>query len=240
MFLGENTNDFSVNLLNKFSADNDGMVIHEKTIITISSKAVTLYSCKGSIIATLTSGLSEGEPIGMDVTGQYLTVFTMEGFLKIYDLSETEPRLTTPVRNLYDTVPDFGEIIQAKTNSTGNRVAMTLAAANLIPDGKLYIWDVESDDIAIYDFRKYDFADKSDADGMYANEESEKGVEDRNDAEEIKQAFDGICRNRIPLTLFWDVEDPRLLVCNARKLKMSTGKNKGFLMRSKSMAGKSN
>lgn len=214
------------------------MLIHEKIIIIINSKAVTLYSCKGSIITTITSGLSEGEPIGMDVTAQYLTVFTMEGFLKIYDLGETEPKLVTPVRNLYDTVPDFGEIIQAKTNSAGNRVALTLAAANLIPDGKLYVWDIENDDMVIYDFRKYDFANNNDVDGMYRNEVNEKDVdEDRNDAEEIKQAFDEICKNRIPLTLFWDAEDPRLLVCNARKLKMSTGKAKGFLIRSKSMAG---
>ncbi|KAJ8931389.1 hypothetical protein NQ314_015707 [Rhamnusium bicolor] len=143
--------------------------------------------------------------------------------------AEPQPKLVTPVRNLYDMASDFGEIIQAKTNSAGNKVALTLAAANLIPDGKLYIWDIENDDLVVYDFRKYDFPEKDDENEMYETGEHEITLNDNeNDAEDIKSAFDEICRNRIPLTLCWDTEDPRLLVCNARKLKMSTEEKKNL------------
>ncbi|KAJ8978265.1 hypothetical protein NQ317_012623 [Molorchus minor] len=222
------SNEFSVKELNKFNCDNDGLITYDKTIITINSKAVTLYSYQGSILNSISSGLSEGEPIGMDVTGHYLTIFTMEGFLKIYDLSEPQPKLISPVRNVYDMTSDFGEIIQAKSNATGTRVAMTLAAANLIPDGKLYVWQIENDDVITMIFSERNDTD----DGL---EEGDKNVDDNgNIGDDVRLAFDEICRNRIPLTICWDKEDSRLLVCNARKLKLPNGK-KGFLMRSKSM-----
>lgn len=43
----------------------------------------------------------------------------MEGYLKIYDISDNQPKLVTPVKILMDSIEDFGEVIQAKTNSKG-------------------------------------------------------------------------------------------------------------------------
>lgn len=193
-----------------------------------------MHSHTGSILTSLNSGLSEGEPIGMDVTKNYLTIFTMEGYLKVYELTDSPTKLVTPVRNLYDMISDFGEIIQAKTNSSGNKVAITLAAANLIPDGKLYIWDMETDNILIYDFHKYDIPNNEYEFEHFGNEDN--ADKPNVDTDEIKKNFDEICKNRIPLNLSWDSEDPRLLVCSTRKIKMAIAK-KGFLPRSKSSTG---
>ncbi|CAH2002580.1 unnamed protein product [Acanthoscelides obtectus] len=215
-----NDADFNVKEISSFSHENDGIIMFQKTVVSINSKAVSLHTHTGSLLTSLTSGLSEGEPIGMDVTGHYLTLFTMEGYLKLYDILETPPKLVTPIRNMFGMTSDFGEVIQAKTNSSGTKVALTLAAANLIPDGKLYIWDTESDDLIYYDFKK--FASGSD---------THQKMDEMNDIDQISANYDEICRNRIPINFFWDVNDPRLLMCDARRLKSASSRK---ILRSKS------
>lgn len=98
-------------------------------------------------------------------------------------------------------------------------MAFTLAAANLIPDGKLYIWDIETDDIMKYDFRKHDGLSNSDFGDTLESEFDELNTDDESDV-----AFDEICKNRIPLSLYWCEEDARLLICDAKKIKKSNPK----------------
>jgi len=43
----------------------------------------------------------------------------MEGYLRIYDMSDNQLKLVTPVKCLMDSIDDFGEVIQAKTNCKG-------------------------------------------------------------------------------------------------------------------------
>lgn len=123
-----------------------------------------------------------------------------------------------------DLTSDFGEIIQAKCNSNGTQVAMTLAATNLIPDGKLYIWDIDSNDFHHYDFRKsHKEVEAFDEDTVDVPAEEVDGTD-------VQSSFREICQNRIPLSLFWDKDDPRLLICNAKRLKYglrSVKKNPG-------------
>ncbi|XP_076275745.1 intraflagellar transport protein rempA isoform X2 [Rhynchophorus ferrugineus] len=217
----DNYCEFSVTFNTSFACENDGIIIYKKTIIAINSQKVTLYNSTGHIISQITSNFNEGEPIGMDVTYHYLTIFTMEGYLKIFDLSENQPKLLTAPRNLYDLVEDFGEIIQAKTNTKGNKVAMTLAAANLIPDGKLYVLDLEKDDLVQYDFKKYDGIENSTIDTFFESENI--GKNQCSDADSSTD-FDEMCKNRIPLSLYWCEDDSRLLVCNAKKIKAPRSK----------------
>lgn len=163
----------------------------------------------------------------MDIHNNFLTIFTMDGFLKIYDISNRDPRLVTGVRSLYDMCTDFGEIIQAKTNSTGTKVALTIAAANLIPDGKLYVWDIEQDDLSFYDFRKNE--------SQVYDEEGNVIQNPSLDEDDSNEIYDKICKSRIPLTTFWDWDDPRLLVCDAKKLKSGKEKKQftGIYMKAK-------
>lgn len=118
-----------------------------------------------------------------------------------------------PIRNLYDLCNDFGEIIQAKSNSNGTKIALTLAGANLVPDGKLYVWDTERDDLIHYDFHKY---------GDYVEDDSDKELEK---ATSNRSVYDEMCTNCIPVSVAWDKYDPRLLVCDVRRLKND---KKGF------------
>lgn len=205
-----------------FNHENDGIILHSNKIITINSKAVTIHTQTGALLTSITSNLSEGEPIGMDVTSNYLTVFTMEGYLKIFVLSEPQHKLLTPTKAMHDLVGDFGEIIQAKTNASGTKIALIIASINLIPDGKLYIYDIENNEISFKNFR---------------NSEKVKDDEEQDDMQDdMKADKKEICRNRIPIDIFWDRNDPRLLICDAKKLKCGETKRKQ-LVRSKSNSG---
>lgn len=204
---------FITKFLNTFNCDNDNVLLHNKNLIVLSSKGVTIRSTTGIIISNIPFVTNEGEPIGMDVNGNFLTIFTLDGFLKLYDLSEHEPKLVAPIRNLYDLCNDFGEIIQARSNNSGTKIALTLAGVDLIPDGKLYVWNVEQESLISFDFHKY---------GDYATENTLELVNlEKGDSVEW---YEEICASRIPLGVRWDFEDPRLLVCSAKKLKVGVEK----------------
>ncbi|XP_022916343.2 intraflagellar transport protein 140 homolog [Onthophagus taurus] len=194
----------SMTLLSNFVKDNEGVLVYDKFVVTLYPNSVNIYSVNANLICSIPTISNEGEPIGFDVHNQFLTVFTIEGYLKVYDLTERTPKLITTPCNLYDLCTDFGEIIQAKSNSAGTKIALTLAASNLIPDGKLYIFDIEKDKLNWYDFKKRNSTD----------------YEDENEVESNQ-----ICTNRIPLSVYWDHSDPRLLICNAKKLKTPISKS---------------
>lgn len=76
----------------------------------------------------------------------------MNGFFKVVDISRHEPKLIIQPKAGYDLFGNFGEIIMAKCNTTGTHMALTIATESLVPDGKLYVWDVEKDRLCNYDF----------------------------------------------------------------------------------------
>lgn len=93
-----------------------------------------------------------GKPIGADLTSNYLTVFTMNGYIKLYDVSRHEPKPLTNPKSCYDLFGNFGEVIMAKCNANGTFVAITIATESLIPDGKLYVWSIERDLVSEFNF----------------------------------------------------------------------------------------
>ncbi|KAK9885497.1 hypothetical protein WA026_010990 [Henosepilachna vigintioctopunctata] len=206
-------NEFSVVKESNFSCDNDSILLYKDILVILTQKGVMLKETSGITIHNILNNSAEGEAIGHDINGNFLTVFTLDGFLKIYDLTESEPKLFIPAQNLTEMISDFGEVIQARCNSTGTRIAMTLAGTNLIPDGKLYVWDIDNNSLFDYNFRK-----SYDDDDTFTTEFEEESP--RNIAEqELNCSYRDICQNRIPLSLFWDKDDPQLLVCNAKRLK---------------------
>lgn len=218
---------FTLKQISTFTHENDGIIIHTNKIITINSKTVTIHTQTGAVLASITSSLSEGEPIGMDVTSKFLTIFTMEGFLKIFDVSEPQPKPLTPTKAVHELIGDFGEVIQAKTNASGNKIALTIAAANLVPDGKLYVYDMDNNEMFIQNFRHNE----------QGNDSVESELEQDDAHGDMRTDKNDICRNRIPINFFWDRNDSRLLICDARKLRSVEAKSK-YLTRSKSIAGK--
>lgn len=88
----------------------------------------------------------------MEMTGDYLTVASLNGILKIWDLGKREAKLHTRAMATYEAISDFAEIIEARCNSDCRYVSITVAMTNLMPSSILYVWDIESDQIHEFDF----------------------------------------------------------------------------------------
>lgn len=76
----------------------------------------------------------------------------MNGFIKVFDVSKHEPKLLTKAKSGYDMFSNFGEVILAKCNANGTILAITIATEQLIPDGLIYIWNIEKDTVNSFDF----------------------------------------------------------------------------------------
>lgn len=63
-----------------------------------------------------------------------------------------EAKPHTQGKHLIDAIKDFGEVISARCNCTGTRVSIAVAQTSLLPDPKLYIWDIENDNITYFNF----------------------------------------------------------------------------------------
>ncbi|XP_066587942.1 intraflagellar transport protein 140 homolog [Prorops nasuta] len=187
--------------LDSFSCETEKILIYENTLIILTPTVIQLRSVEGSIMQTLPSSSEEGEPIIMELTGQYLTVASLNGTLKIWDLSKREAKLYTRAMAAYESIEDFAEIIEARCNSDCRCVSMTVAMTNLMPSSTLYVWDIESDHI-----HEFDFAESHD---------------DKND--ELSSSIN--YRGRLVTAHCWDTEDPRLLICRAQKLESRYNKS---------------
>ncbi|CAK9817048.1 Intraflagellar transport protein 140 homolog [Anthophora quadrimaculata] len=187
-------------VITSFSCDTEKLLIYEHTLIILTPTVIQLRSMEGTVIQMLPTLPEEGEPITMDLTRQYLTVASLNGILKIWDLSKREAKLHTRAMAIYEAISDFAEIIEARCNADCRCVSITVAMANLMPSSILYVWDIETDQIHEFDFAKSDDVDEDD------------------NALAVK------CRGRLVTAHSWDVEDPRLLVCRAQKLEPKDSK----------------
>lgn len=55
-------------------------------------------------------------------------------------------------KEINDLVKDFGEIISVRCNCLGTKVSIAVAYSSLVPDPKLYIWDIENDVFTFFNF----------------------------------------------------------------------------------------
>ncbi|KAJ9573631.1 hypothetical protein L9F63_008972, partial [Diploptera punctata] len=96
-------------------------------------------------------------------------------------------------KNLEEVIDDFGEIIMAKSNYSGTKVSFTIAKSDFLPDPRLFVWDVESDNLQYFNLAS--------------------GKHDVNDDQLIPNSSAAQVSARFPLSHHWDEEEPRLLIC---------------------------
>ncbi|XP_037026669.1 intraflagellar transport protein 140 homolog [Bradysia coprophila] len=197
----------SIKLMNTFVAECIQLFIHDENIIVLGQIDVKIYSLGGVVLRELHFNDNEGKPIGADLSTHYFTVFTLNGFIKIFDVSKHEPKLLTKPKSGYDMFPSFGEIILARCNSNGTLLAVTIATEQLIPDGIVYIWNIERDTVSSFDFL-----------GKYSNQSQPLGFV-----------------ARLPTNFYWDTDDCRLFACETRFIHSKTFKN-GISSNSKTTA----
>lgn len=168
------SSNVAINLIQTFNVfDCMNIFIYDETVIVVGYQNVRVYSFGGIALKEINFNDNEGPckhtkdlltdfhwiifsnlgtPIGASLTRNFMTIFTMNGFIKLYDISRHEPKLIVPAKAGYDLFGNFGEIIMAKCNVTGTQIALTIANESLVPDGKVYIWDTEKDRLCSFDF----------------------------------------------------------------------------------------
>lgn len=151
--------NFTVRFSSSFNCENIQVYIYEQNVICIGHSDIKFFSLNGVKLQEVSFTDHEGKLIGCDLNSKYLTIFTLNGYLKIYDVSRHELKLVVPTKSAYDMFENFGEIISAKANFDGTFVALTIANESLVPDGKLYVWKLESDLISSYNFLQNEVTD---------------------------------------------------------------------------------
>ncbi|KAH8412279.1 hypothetical protein KR009_000984 [Drosophila setifemur] len=140
----------SVKLLQTFPAECLSLNLFNQNIFCLASSDIMVYSVGGVVLHRIQASDIEGKIIGMDLSGCYLSVFTMNGNVKAYDVSRHDPKLLFPSKSGHDIFDDFGEFIMVKCNSNGSHLALVIASSNFTPISTLFCWDFERNNLFEY------------------------------------------------------------------------------------------
>ncbi|XP_041978131.1 intraflagellar transport protein 140 homolog [Aricia agestis] len=140
-------NDGQFTLVRSFAWKTDVIFLYSGTLIGVVEPHIECYSLSGDKIGILPSTEGEGEIIAITKTNKYIVVATVDGTLKVAEISKKGLRMPYPSKNCYQMIEDFGEIMRSSVNATGHYICLSIANAGLAPDPKIYLWDVANDKI---------------------------------------------------------------------------------------------
>ncbi|GBP66063.1 Intraflagellar transport protein 140 homolog [Eumeta japonica] len=139
----DNKTKFS--LVHKFLWKTDVLIIHQDILVGVVTPHIECRSVSGNQLGILLSSENEGEPIGITNTHSYIVISTMDGSLKLAEITKKGLKMPYPVKNCYQVIEDFGEVMRAAVNCTGKFICLSVANAGLAPDPSLYLWDAAND-----------------------------------------------------------------------------------------------
>ena len=193
-----------------FNVECETLVAYEKSLYTLENLKINIRTFQGTIKQSLTLSDNEGFGLSLDINSSFLVCATLNGCLKMWDLSRREAKSHAHPKYLSEHITNFGEVISARVNANATKVSVLVAHSNLIPDPKLYIWDVENDVILYFNFS----SGKNDQDDSCSvppnSARSDRGHDSKSAL--LKADISG----RVAVTHAWDKEEPRLMVVEAR------------------------
>ncbi|XP_049868962.1 intraflagellar transport protein 140 homolog [Pectinophora gossypiella] len=138
-------NDIKFSLVRSFMWKTDVLIIYNDVLVGVVTPHVECYSITGNSLGILPSTEGEGEAIGVTNTNKFVVIATMDGTLKLAEITKKGLRMPYPPKNCYQMIEDFGEVMRASVNCTGRYICLSIANAGLAPDPRLYLWDVAND-----------------------------------------------------------------------------------------------
>ena len=81
------SNNFEQSATGSFPCESESAVLHEGSVFAIEGSNIQVRSLQGTVKQTLSFTESDGEPIGLDVCGNFLVTATITGMIKLWDLS---------------------------------------------------------------------------------------------------------------------------------------------------------
>ncbi|XP_068236628.1 intraflagellar transport protein 140 homolog isoform X1 [Palaemon carinicauda] len=230
MVIYEITSDAThLRVIGSFPCESESAVLHEGSVYAIEGNNIQVRSLQGTVKQTLTFSEGDGQPIGLDVCGNFLVTATITGMIRLWDLSRREAKPHTQGKQMSDAIKDFGEIISARCNCNGTRVSVAVAQTSLLPDSKLYIWDVEHDNISYFNFASGHAEDDDVDTSAPPNSAESASSKDIRLQDRAKKEMAREISGRFVMSHMWDLEDPRLLVCEAKAIQSKKKKTERFL-----------
>ncbi|RXG67160.1 hypothetical protein Avbf_13031 [Armadillidium vulgare] len=92
-----NTLSSNTRIIDSFSCESDAAVMHENSIFSIEGSSIQVRSFQGTVKQTLSFQVQEGEPVALDVCGNFLVVGTLYGTIKLWDLSRRQTKTSSGV-----------------------------------------------------------------------------------------------------------------------------------------------
>ncbi|XP_038211923.1 intraflagellar transport protein 140 homolog [Zerene cesonia] len=131
-----------------FAWKTSALFMYNEILVGIANSHIECYSILGNKLGILPCSEGEGEPIAVTSTNRFIVVATIDGVLKLAEITKKGLRMPYPPKNCYQIFEDFGEIMRASVNSNGNYICLSIANAGLAPDPKIYLLDVANDKIS--------------------------------------------------------------------------------------------
>ena len=193
-----------------FNVECETLVAFEKNVYTLENHKINIRTFQGTIKQSLSLSENEGFGISLDINSSFLICATLNGCIKMWDLSRREAKSHSHPKYLSEHITNFGEVISAKCNSNATKVSILVAHSNLIPDPKLYVWDVENDSILYFNFS----SGKNDQDDSCSVPPNSARSERAVDSKSKLVSFDIL--GRVAVNHCWDLEEARLLLVEAK------------------------
>ncbi|CAK1547149.1 unnamed protein product [Leptosia nina] len=138
-----------------FSWKTSALFMYNDILVGIANPHIECYSIIGTKLGILPSIEGEGEPIAVTNTNKFIVVATIDGALKLAEITKKGLRMPFPPKNCFQAFEDFGEVMRASVNASGSYICLSIANSGLAPDPNIYLWDIANDKISFTSITDY-------------------------------------------------------------------------------------
>ncbi|CAJ0941152.1 unnamed protein product, partial [Mesorhabditis belari] len=190
------------------------VALSTQSLYCLENDKINVRTLQGTLKQVISLPEMEGEPMCMDVNGQWMAVGSSNGFVRIYDLRGRDAKQEYHAKYVVESIAEFFKFIGIKLNATGTKVACTFLEKMNEQSDKVLIWDAEADNVGYFSFNK----------GMTDQQEYEAEAEaslaaGRPQTAAVRKLEREQTRFRMPYhkpgQFHWDAIDPRFLVFEA-------------------------
>ncbi|CAF1379534.1 unnamed protein product [Adineta steineri] len=135
-----------------FSCSPTNVILFDQLLFVHENGRINVMSFQGTSRQSLTFAQNEGEVNRMNSNASFLVIGSTKGYVKVFDISRRELRPIGKTLNINSHTPSVDSIRELAVNCNGTKVTVLTSQTNLQPSSRLYIWDVEKDTVAIFDF----------------------------------------------------------------------------------------
>ncbi|XP_062529327.1 intraflagellar transport protein 140 homolog [Bombyx mori] len=138
-------NDLNFSMIRTFPWKTDVLILYNDILVGIINPHIECHSVTGVRLGSLPTSEGEGEPISITQTNKYVIIVTLDGTLKLAEITKKGLKMPCPPKNCYQVIEDFGEVMRASVSCNGRYICLSVANSGLAPDPRIYLWDAAND-----------------------------------------------------------------------------------------------